>query len=201
VTNTPVSSIATYYPSANPSASADSVDVKLTTTHRKVISDLLPNTAYTMVIKGRDKAGNEASSPAQIFTTSADNRPPSIANLKVESVIQGVGEEATSQLVVSWDTDELGSSQVAYGDGSSGPMASKTQLDSSHTYNHLVVIPNLSPAKVYHLKVLSSDDANNEAESIERVVITPKATKSALNLVVSNLSQAFGFLGGVTGGE
>jgi len=198
-TNTPVSTIVTYYPSANPSASADSIDVKMATTHRKVIADLLPNTAYTLVVKGRDKAGNEALSPPQTFTTSADTRPPSVANLQVEAVIEGVGEEAIAQLVVSWDTDELSTSQVAYGEGSTGSMGSKTQEDASMTYNHLVVVPNLQPSKVYHLKVLSKDEAKNEAESVERVVITPKATKSALNLVVSNLSQAFGFLGGIAG--
>ena len=154
-----------------------------------------------MVIKGRDKAGNEAVSAAQTFTTSADTRAPSIANLKVEPVIQGVGEEATAQLVVSWDTDELGTSQVSYGEGSTGTLSSKTQQDTARTYNHLVVISNLAPSKVYHLKALSKDEAGNEAESIDRVVITPKSTKSALNLVVSNLSQAFGFLGGIAGSQ
>lgn len=201
VTNTPVSSIITYYPSSNPAAAQDLIDVKLTSAHRKVISDLLPHTAYTLVVKGRDKAGNEATSNAQTFTTSADTRPPSVANLKVEAAIEGVGEEATAQLIVSWDTDELSSSQVAYGEGSSGNLSNKTQLDTSRTYNHLMVISNLSPAKVYHLKVLSMDEADNEAQSVERVIITPKATKSALNLVVSNLSQAFGFLGGISGGQ
>jgi len=199
VSNTPVSSIVTYYPSANPSAAQDNIDVKLTTTHRALIAGLLPNTAYVMAVKGRDKVGNEAVSSAQAFTTSSDTRPPSIANLKVEPVIQGVGQEATAQLVVSWDTDELSSSQVAYGEGSGGSLSSKTQLDTSRTYNHLVVIPNLQPSKVYHLIALSMDEANNEAQSIDRVVITPKATESALNLVVSNLSTAFGFLGGIAG--
>ena len=199
VTNTPISSIITYYPSANPSAAQDNIDVKLVTAHRALISGLLPNTAYTMVVKGRDKVGNEAVASAQTFSTASDTRPPSIANLKVEPVILGVGEEATAQLVVSWDTDELSTSQVAYGEGSGGSLGSKTQQDSNRTFNHLVVISNLQPSKVYHLKALSMDEASNEATSVDRVVITPKETKSALNLVVSNLSQAFGFLGGIAG--
>ncbi len=193
-TNTELSSIVTYYPSANPSAAKDLIDVKLRKAHRKLIGGLLANTAYTLVIKGRDKMGNEAESTPQTFTTASDTRPPEIANLKVEPIIEGVGEDAKVRLAVSWDTDELATSQVAYGDGTSGPLNSKTQMDMDLTYNHMVVVSGLQPSKVYHLKVLSQDKAKNEAESVERVVITPKAVKSALNLVISNLAQAFKFL-------
>jgi len=193
--NTEISSIVTYYPSANSSAAQDKVEVKLTKSHTALIPGLLPNTAYTLIVKGRDRVGNEALSDPQTFTTATDTRPPTLANLKVDPVIQGAGQEATAQLVISWDTDELATSQVAYGEGTTGTLSTKTQRDVNLTYNHLVVVPNLQPSKVYHVKALSQDDASNEAESVDRVVITPKAAESALNLVVSNLSKAFGFLG------
>jgi len=198
-TNTNISSIVTYYPSSNPGATQDKVNVKLTSTHRAMISGMLSNTAYTLVVKGRDKAGNEAVSNSQTFTTATDTRAPVIANLKAEPVIQGVGEEAVAQLVVSWDTDEASTSQVMYGEGSMGTLSSRTQLAEAETYNHVVVVPNLRPSSVYHLRAVSYDESGNEVESVDTVVITPKATKSALDLVVSNLSQAFGFLGAVDG--
>lgn len=197
VTNTETSTIVTYYPTDNPSAAQDKVDLKLVKNHQIVLRDLLPQTDYVVIAKGRDKGGNEAVSEAQKVTTATDTRPPAISNVRVESVVQGVGEEATSQLVVSWDTDELSSSQVLYGEGSSGSLSNKTQKDDTLTFNHLVVVPNLQVSKVYHLKVVTADKANNESQSIDQVVITPKATRSALNLVISNLSQAFGFLGGI----
>ncbi len=196
-TNTETSTIVTYYPVDNPSAAQDKVDLKLVKNHQIVLRDLLPQTDYVVIAKGRDKGGNEAVSEAQKVTTATDTRPPAISNVRVESVVQGVGEEATAQLVVSWDTDELSSSQVLYGEGSSGSLSNKTQKDESLTFNHLVVVPNLQVSKVYHLKVVTADKANNESQSIDQVVITPKATRSALNLVISNLSQAFGFLGGI----
>ncbi|TXH60523.1 MAG: hypothetical protein E6Q84_04515 [Thiothrix sp.] len=197
VTNTETSTIVTYYPVGNTSLSQDKVDLKLVKNHQLVLRDLLPQTDYTIIAKGRDKGGNEAVSEPQKITTATDTRPPEISNVRVEPVVQGVGEEATAQLVVSWDTDELSSSQVLYGEGSSGSLSNKTQKDDSLTFNHLVVVPNLQVSKVYHLKVVTADKANNESQSIDQVVITPKATRSALNLVISNLSQAFGFLGGI----
>jgi len=192
--NTPITSVVTYYPSANPGQALDDIDVKLTQSHRALISGLLPSTPYTLVVKGRDKAGNEATSNPQTFTTATDTRPPVIANLKVEPVIEGVGEEAVARLVVSWDTDEPATAQVRYGEGSTGELSSSTQLSDNLTFNHVAVVPNLQPAKVYHLKAVSQDEAGNEAQSIDSVIITPKATDSALNLVVNNLSQAFSFL-------
>ena len=197
VSNTETSTIVTYYPVDNPSLAQDKVDLKLVKNHQMVLRDLLPQTDYVVIAKGRDKGGNEAVSEAQKVTTATDTRPPAISNVRVEPVVQGVGEEATAQLVVSWDTDELSSSQVLYGEGSSGSLSNKTQKDDSLTFNHLVVVPNLQVSKVYHLKVVTADKANNESQSIDQVVITPKATRSALNLVISNLSQAFGFLGGI----
>lgn len=201
MTNTPTSSIATYYPTNAPALVRDEVNIVLSTNHRVMIKGLSADTAYTLIIKGRDKGGNEAASIPQSFTTAFDSRAPEISNLTTELSIQGNGEEATAQVVISWETDELSTSQVIFGDGSSGPMSNKTQVDSSQTYTHLVVIPNLVPSKVYHFKALSTDKTNNTGESLDTVVITPKATQSALNLVVGNLSQAFGFLGGLAGGE
>lgn len=200
-TNTEVSSIVSYYPSSNPALVLDTVDTKLKTKHKSIIKNLLPNTAYTLIVKGRDKVGNEAVSDAQAFTTATDTRPPAISNLKVEGEIEGVGEEASAHLVVSWDTDELSSSQVTFGEGSTGPTNNRTQLDTTLTFNHVVIVPNLAPSKVYHVRVLSADKEKNESESIEAVVITPKSTRSALDLVISNLSKAFGFLGNISGGN
>lgn len=199
--NTEVSSIVTYYPSASPSMVKDSVDIKMTKAHKMIIKGLIANAPYTLIVKGRDKGGNEAVSETQIFTTASDTRPPQISNMNTELSIQGTGEDAKAQLIVSWETDELSTSQVIYGEGSTGALSNKTQVDSAPVYTHLVVIQNLMPSKVYRLKAVSADLGNNTAESIDTVVITPKATQSALNLVVGNLSQAFGFLGGLAGGE
>lgn len=197
-TNTDVSSIVTYYPTSAPNAAKDEVNVALKSgVHRMVLFGLEPQATYSILIKGKDIIGNEAVGEPQQITTSADTRPPQISNIRVDGEIIGVGEEATAQLVISYDTDEPTTAQVEYGEGSGSTYSQKTQEDGNLSNHHLVVISELTPSKIYHLRVLSRDKANNLAQSIDKVVIAPKATESALDLVITNMSSLFGFLGNV----
>jgi len=198
-TNTAVSSIISYYPENNPSAVKDEVNIDLISgEHQMIIRGLAPQTNYNLVVKGRDKIGNQAVSDSQRLTTATDTRPAQISKLFVEgSVIPqtaSTAQESTAQLIVSWNTDEPATSQVEFGEGTGVTYAQKTQEDSNLTYNHLVIISGLTPSKVYHLRALSKDTAGNIAKSIDTVTITPKTTENALNLVISNLQEAFGFL-------
>lgn len=197
--NTEVSSIVTYYPQGEPEAARDEVNIALTTgTHKLVIRGLLPETDYLLVAKGRDAIGNEAVSDSQRFTTATDTRSPQVLNLKVEGAtvpqVSGAGQEAMAQFFVSWDTDEPATSQIEFGEGTGTTYSQKTQEDMNLTTNHLVIISGLTPSKVYHLRALSKDKAGNEGKSIDSVSIAPKSTQSALDLVIGNLSDIFGFL-------
>jgi hypothetical protein len=201
-TNTEVSSIVTYYPQGSPSDARDEVNVALTKgEHRMIVRGLTPQTDYILVVKGRDKIGNEAVSDTQRLTTATDTRPPQISELNVEGAAipptTTTAQESTAQLIVSWNTDEPGTSQVEFGEGTGATYSSKTQEDSNLTYNHLVIISGLTPSKVYHLRAISKDKAGNTGNSIDTVTITPKATENALNLVITNLQEAFGFIGGL----
>lgn len=202
-TNTEISSIVTYYPISSPSDARDEVNVSLVSgEHRMLIKGLLPTQRYSMVVKGRDKLGNEAISDPINFTTATDTRPPKIANLKIEGNIEALGSsggsegEQIAQLIVSWNTDEAATSQVEFGEGTGTSYSQLTQLDTNLKFNHVVIVTGLSPSKVYHLRALSSDEAGNQQQSIDTVTITPKANDNALDLVIGNLTEAFGFLGG-----
>lgn len=202
LTNTEVSSIVTYYPEGNSDDARDEVNVALTKgEHRMIIRGLAPQTNYILVVKGRDKIGNEASSDTQRLTTATDTRPPQITDLHVEGAAipptASTAQESMAQLIVSWNTDEPSTSQVEFGEGTGTTYSSKTQEDSNLTYNHLVIISGLTPSKVYHLRAIGKDKAGNTGNSIDTVTITPKTTENALNLVISNLQAAFGFLGGL----
>ena len=160
----------------------------------------MPQTDYILTVKGRDKIGNEATSDTQLFTTATDTRPPQISDFRVEGSVNPTSagsRESSAQLIVSWNTDEPGTSQVEFGEGTGADYSSKTQEDSNLTLNHLVVISGFTPSKVYHLRAISKDKAGNEGLSIDMVTITPKATDNALDLVITNLQEAFGFLGGL----
>ncbi len=199
-TNTETSSIVTYYPENTPSNAQDEINIALITgEHKMIIKNLQPQTNYTLLVKGRDKAGNEAVSDPQKVTTATDTRAPQITDLKIEGSTNAGNnnQEATAQLVISWNTDEASTSQVEFGEGTGTTYSQKTQEDATTTSNHLVVISGLSPSKVYHIRALSKDTAGNIGNSVDTVTITPKATDNALNLVISNLSQIFGFLGGL----
>ena len=198
-TNTEISSIVTYLPKDGSSTPQDSVNVALTKgEHQIIIRGLSDGTTYQLVVKGRDKIGNEAISDSQTFTTATDTRPPQITDLGIEGenvpATTNTAQDSTAQLVVSWNTDEPSSSQVAFSEGTGKDYSQKTQEDSALTVNHLVIISNLTPSKVYHLQALSRDKAGNLGKSIDTVTITPKATDNALDLVITNLQGAFGFL-------
>ena len=198
-TNTEVSSIVTYAPTSNPADTKDEVNVALIKgLHRVLIKSLLPETPYTIIVKGRDKAGNEAQSDPQKITTATDTRPAELTDLNVEpSIALSQNKEATAQLVVSWNTDEPATSQVEFGEGTGSTYSQKSQEDKNLTFNHVVVISNLNTSKVYHLRASSKDKAGNTATSVDTVTITPKASENALNLVITNLGEVFGFLKGV----
>ena len=199
LTNTEVSSIVSYYPEDNVSDARDEVNVALTKgPHRMIIRGLAPQTRYLLVVKGRDKAGNEAVSSSQRVTTATDTRPPQISDMYVEGAVipptASTAQESMTQLIVSWNTDELATSQVEFGEGTGTEYSSKTQEASNLTYNHMVIISGLAPSKVYHVRAFSKDQAGNVGNSIDTVTITPKVTENALSLVINNLLAAFGLL-------
>jgi hypothetical protein len=198
-TNTPMSAIVSYYPTGQPSLAQDKIDVELLPGAREMIlTGFLPQQRYNLVVRGRDKVGNEAESDIFTFTTATDTRPPQILNMKiVGGTIPPVGFAAgqiRAQLVVSWDTDEPATTQVEYGEGTGTNYSQKTQEDGNLTLNHTVIISGLTPSQVYHLRAISKDSASNEGKSIDMATIAPKATRSALDLVIENLVSAFSFL-------
>jgi len=192
--NTRLSSIVTYYPSAKPELTKDAINLTPKTNHEMVLRDLIDETEYIVLVKGKDSAGNEGKAENKTVKTSADLRAPEINNANVESTIVGVGEEARAQIIVTWDTDEPSTSQIEYGEGTTGQYVLSTQEDTNLTSNHSVTIPGLTPSKIYHLRIISKDKNKNVGYSQDIVVITPSATADALNLVVNKLSKTFGFL-------
>ena len=197
--NTEISSIISYYPENNSGQVKNEVNVDLISgQHQMIIRGLQPQTNYTLVVKGLDKVGNQAESDPQRMTTATDTRAPEVGIFTVVGAVippaANAGQASSAQFTVTWDTDEPATSQVEFGEGTGEVYSQKTQEDENLTLNHIVIISNLSPSKVYHLRAVSFDSAKNIGNSIDTVAITPKAIDNALDLVVSNLSAAFGFL-------
>jgi hypothetical protein len=192
--NTEISTIVTYYPTSNPEQGKDKISLSRSLTHELVIGDLTDETDYTILVKGRDVAGNEAVADTLKLKTAADLRAPEILNLTVESTIVGIGDDTKAQIIVCWDTDEPATTQVEYNLGTSTNYASTTQEDTNVTTNHCATISGAQPAQIYQMRALSKDKAGNSGASFDTVIVTPSATKDVLNLVVNKLSATFGFL-------
>jgi hypothetical protein len=198
--NTDISSVVTYYPANNPQLVRDVVDLNLQSgEHQMLVKGLFPDTVYVIRVSGKDIIGNQAVSDNLNITTAADSRAPMISELTIEGTnspqVNSTAQATTSQLIVSWNTDEPSTSQVEYGEGSGDSYSQLSQEDQDLSYNHVVIISNLTPSKVYHLRAISRDSVGNESKSIDTVAITPKATDNAFDLVITNLKEAFGFLG------
>ena len=166
--------------------------------HELTLSALSANTNYSLIVSARDSLGNVAQSGEFIFTTASDSRPPQISDVKIETRLSEAsvdfGSDISAQLILTWDTDELATSQVQFAQGTSGDYTQKTALDENLTFNHLVVINNLSPSSVYKLQVLSKDDVGNEANGKNIVTITSQSKENPLEVIFGRLSEVFGFL-------
>jgi hypothetical protein len=86
---------------------------------------------------------------------------------------------------ISWMTNELSDSQVAY--GTSTTYGSLTTLNSTLVTSHSVQLTGLSPNTLYHYRVSSKDAAGNLATSTDQVFTTlaaPDTTAPFISSVV-----------------
>ena len=170
----------------------------IATVSAEIVSTASANIKIVKDEEGKDLIGNAAEAISVNFRTSLDLRAPVVSNLKTESNVIGVGDEAKGQITVSWDTDEESTAQVEFDQGTGSDYPNKTQEQDRMSMNHVAILTDLKPGTVYHLRVIAKDLAGNEAKSYDSVVITPSATKAAINLVIESLSKSFGFFGSLS---
>ena len=190
-TNVPTTSIIEY---TKIGASARNIQTsKLITSHSIIIKGLEDSSKYSLIAQGRDNAGNLAVSDRQVFETALDTRPPEISDVVVELSVRGSGAESRGQIVVSWKTDEPSSSQVAFGEGSNvASFNNRTGEDNQLTTEHLVIVSDLPPSKVYSIAPVSKDKAGNQTTADSQAAIIGRATDSVLSIVLNTLKNVFG---------
>lgn len=190
-TNIPTNSIV-QYGKINSSGTAIQMP-ELKTSHEIVIRGLEDNSEYFLLAQGRDSNSNIAVSDRQTFKTALDTRPPSISEIVIEPSIRGTGSEARGQIVVSWRTDEPATSQVAFGEGSNVTIFNnRTAEDAQLTTEHLVIISDLPPSKVYSIMPISRDKSQNQSTTKSQAAIIGRASDSVLNIVLNTLRKVFG---------
>lgn len=187
-TNVPSSSELSYGTSA---LSESTLNGTQTTKHELVIRGLKDDSVYRLVARSRDASGNLAISDEQTFKTALDTRPPQVSDVVIDTSIKGTGTDARGQIVISWRTDEPATSQAAFGAGG-GNLTNTSTEDTRLTYEHLVVISDLSTSQVYYVEPRSYDKGRNLSSGEQQVAIVGRASENVLGIIVNALQQLFG---------
>jgi alpha-tubulin suppressor-like RCC1 family protein len=191
--NVPTTSVVEYQPEGQKIQEA--VKTKLELQHEITITGLMDNTYYLISVIGVDQYGNQAISDRQRIKTSLDTRPPILSEPLIEVSSSGFGSDAKAQMVVSWQTDEPGTSQIEYGLGVTGTnYEMRSQEDSTLTTSHVVVVTGLTPSSSYHIRALSKDASDNKGVSEPSSIITDQARSSILDVIINSIQSSIGWI-------
>jgi hypothetical protein len=164
--------------------------------HAIEISNLADMSTYSFEITGVDKNGiTIGNAYKKDIATPKDSRPPKVSNLTVEVKSSGFGQTQKAQVVVSWETDELSTSQVEYAQGISGTeYNNKSKEDAALSNSHVVILSDLEPSKIYHLRAVSKDGSDNVGHSEDTTTITGKMQSSVMDIIVNSLEKSLGLV-------
>lgn len=190
LTNVPTNSSLTY--GVVGGQTQEAVDAKLVVEHEMIISGLDDDSNYSLVARSRDASDNLAISDTHTFRTALDTRPPKISKVTVETAIRGKGAEAKGQVIVTWQTDEPSTSQIAFGQGAPGNYNNKTVESSDLSTEHTVVISDLSTSSIYQIQPISKDKAGNEGKGSNQSAIVGRGFEDVFTIIFNSLRNIFG---------
>jgi len=167
----------------------------LQTENSVILTGLKQGSKYSIKVKGSDVNKKDFESEEISIETLIDTTPPEISQVSTDSSLI-TGKEDKVQTIISWKTDEIATSQVAFGvgGGDDGEFDQNSKEDSNLTTNHLVVLTNLRSGTVYNFKVISKDKNGNTKESQNFTLLTPQKQQSVIQMIIANFEQSFGFL-------
>lgn len=191
-TNVPTSSIIQY--STGSSSVKEKSKSKMEEEHEIELDSLLDDSKYSIVAKGSDQFGNSAVSEAVSYQTSLDTRKPKISNLAAESQTIGLKQKESSQMIISWVTDEPCTSQILYGEGTDEATTMRSLEDNNLKNNHLVIVTGLKSNNIYNFKAVSKDKAGNETSSDSQIIVAGEVKKSVVTTIIEKLKNIFGWV-------
>ena len=163
--------------------------------HQIKLTTLLGNTLYYFKISAQDAYSNRTESSENSFATASDATAPEILTVKTESSLGANGDSTKVQVTVTWETDELSTSQVKYGIGSAETANEEATAENAILATfHYVILTGLKPSATYHIKAISSDPSKNTGESKLYTLLTPKKRRSLLQLIAEKLEETFGWI-------
>ncbi|MBI4426967.1 MAG: fibronectin type III domain-containing protein [Candidatus Magasanikbacteria bacterium] len=126
------------------------------TSQSVVVFGLSADTQYYFALKTSDEAGN-VSALSNVPSAATLPKPADITPPVIDSIL---AKPQVSLVEISWHTNELADSQVAYGLAN---QLGQLSADSALTLNHKITLSNLTPDTVYYFKVISTDASGNQA--------------------------------------
>ncbi|MBS3903526.1 MAG: fibronectin type III domain-containing protein, partial [Anaplasmataceae bacterium] len=147
--------------------------------HRVTLPALTQQTSYYYYVQSTDNTNNTTADKKNgdyyTFTTTQDTKAPIISNVQVAATTQNAA-------VITWNTDELTTSQVFYDtrNVSSSQFASFTTRDEILTTNHAVTLTALQPLTTYFYDVRSVDAAGNPSKSEEKSFATSDSVQTII---------------------
>lgn len=126
---------------------------------------------------------------AEFLLTEDTPEPIEISAIRGEAFTEKNKQEV--KLVLSWKTNKLAKSEIAYSKGVG--QAKKTVSEDDYGLNHSLVIPGLDQASTYVYTIASQDRFGNEIISDPHAVYTGSRTVSLFDLIADAVGDVFGW--------
>lgn len=126
---------------------------------------------------------------AEFLLTEDTPEPLKISAIRGEAFVEKNKQEV--KLVLSWKTNKLAKSQVAYSKGVG--QAQKTADEEDYALNHSLIIPGLDQTSTYIYIITSQDRFGNSITSDSYAVYTGSRTVSLFDLIASAVGEVFGW--------
>ncbi len=161
--------------------------------HTIALTDLSPNTTYSVVIKMTDQNNNTYDSDEYSFETADDHVGPVISLIETHANLNN--DQSTVQAIISWNTNEESTAQVKYTETVGGKdYEFASEIDTDYGKDHIVILNDLKTSTAYQFVVISVDPSGNETISEPNVMLTPGKKVSIFELIFGSLEETFSWL-------
>ncbi|MFZ4648401.1 MAG: fibronectin type III domain-containing protein [Patescibacteria group bacterium] len=172
---------------------------KSTSIHEMSVDSFEPGIFYRVELFGRDSLGNTLSQSIDTFSTTNQELPLLIEQVKTDSALTA-GNPPQVQSIISWDTTRPATSKIYYRHGTAGDnnnWSNETVIDKNYTRRHLIVMTDFLAGEVYQFQVESTDSNGKTIRSQTHTILTPRQQESVFQLIMNNIEQTFGWMGAV----
>jgi hypothetical protein len=158
--------------------SSTTLDTTLVTAHSETITGLAAGTTYDFDVVSTNAAAQSTTSPNSTFTTPATTATPPNVGYVVAWGISNTGA------VVTWSTDVLANTQLAY--GTSTALGQLSPLQTTMAASHGVTLTGLNPGTEYYF-VAQSTGADGATGYSTVMNFTTTGTQTTPPPVISNV--------------